>query len=57
MDPFRIGLAVVAVAGGIVVLSAALPALVRVVLDLIPSALVLALIFWVLKGMVRRLLD
>jgi hypothetical protein len=57
MDPFRIGLAVVAIAGGVALLSAAFSALVGIILDLIPSALILAFIFWVLKGMVRKLLD
>ena len=57
MDPFRVGLAIVAVGGGIALLSAALPALIRVLLDMIPSVLILAFIFWVLKAMVQKLLS
>ena len=57
MDPFRIGLSIVAIAAGGAILSVALPVLVNVLLDLTPSVLILALIFWVLREMILKLLS
>jgi hypothetical protein len=57
IDPFRIGVGAVAVAGAVVLLSKALPVLTEILWSVVPSILILALIFWVLKALVERLLS
>ncbi len=57
MDPFRVGIAFVAIAGGVMIISAALPTLVQTLLDLIPSVLILVFIFWTIKALIEKLLS
>jgi hypothetical protein len=57
MDPFRVGILIVAISGAAMMLSVTLPLIVQTVFDLVPGVLVLVYIYWTLKAMIAKLFS
>ncbi len=57
MDPLKAGFLAIAVLGLLIAAIHIVPALLQLLLSLAPSVLILALIFWILRGMVNTLLK
>jgi hypothetical protein len=53
MDPFRIGMLIVVA----ILLFFALPLIAHILIGIVPSVLLLAFTFWILKSMINKLLS
>ena len=57
MDPFRIGLAIVAAAAAVVLVTKAIPAFVAAIWGVMPAVLLLAVIFWLFRALIQKLIS
>lgn len=57
MDPFRLGIMIIAIAAAAMMLAVALPAILQTLLQFAPTVAILAFVFWILRGMIGKLLS